>query len=301
MSVFDDISALLRMRDQQGMTPIPQGGSNYTPVTDDMYQAASVQPVDLQDVEGVTETDNTSQLPAPTSGHQAFANESDDIENMLGEYRKKPKDDFLDFVKLTLARSAMSQQPKFLNALAEGAGKATFDQMTLKKDADRDRLQAIKDTIDYRDKQKALALKEKDMANDQDYRNKYLDILGRKADAGKGTKITAALRKQGDDLIDTVVGITRGTNRAIKDGVDIDPSIRIAVHKKAEEYLKNGDNPADAYGTAIDEVIGPVEGLQKTTTKGTGWFGSGGHDYMTKPPLTPQEAAAELARRRRGQ
>jgi hypothetical protein len=303
--MLDSIRQLLALRDEaanQKMTPVPEGYGSFTPVTPDMYQEAATQPIDLRDVQGVTETERPESAPStPTSGHLDYAAQADDIENLLGEYRKKPQDSFMDFIKLTLARSAMSQQPKLLNALAEGAGHATIDQMALKKEADRDRLQAIKDTIDYRDKNRAFDLKEKDMANDQSYRNRYLDILDKKADQGKGTKITAALRKQGDDLIDNIVGITRGQNRAIKEGTDIDPNLRIAIHQKAEEKIRAGDTPADAYGMAIDEVVGDIGSLEEKVVSGGGWFDGPEKKVMTRGTPTPQEAAAELARRRRGQ
>jgi hypothetical protein len=102
-------------------------------------------------------------------------------------------------------------------------------------------------------------------------------------------------------LIDNIVGITRGQNRAIKEGTDIDPNLRIAIHQKAEEKIRAGDTPADAYGMAIDEVVGDIGSLEEKVVSGGGWFDGPEKKVMTRGTPTPQEAAAELARRRRGQ
>ncbi len=240
---------------------------------------------------------------APKSGQEALTSQYADIEKMLSKYTNEPKEDnrFTDFLKLTLARAAMSKDSNYLAALSAGAGQATFDQIEGKDKDEKTRMDAIGKLIQARNYAGDDALKREELEIRKPLYEAQADYYSGRAFGArtpKPTKLTASMHKQGDDFIDNMIGITRGKNRSITQdsGSDLSAETRQAIHVKAENMIKQGTPAAEAYDAAFGDVVGGADNLEEKVISGGGFF-----DGPEKKRLVPRQSGndivAEMQRR----
>lgn len=188
---------------------------------------------------------------APTAGKAALVGQNSDIEKMLGKYTNNEEDSgkhFTDFLKLTLARAAMSKDSNMLAALSEGAGKATIDQQEQGDREDRNRLAAINQLASLRDRGSDNDLKRQEFeakkplyAAEADYYKDRGDALGQPKD----TKVPLGF----DGAAEKAIKLNYGDQYT-----DLDPSVRSLLKSKAADIWKEARGRLST-SQAMDEAI----------------------------------------------
>lgn len=201
---------------------------------------------------------------APTSGKEALANQYSDIEQLLGKYTDKSQDEdkFTDFLKLTLARAAMSKDTNYLAALSQGAGQATIDQIGEKDKREKNRLQAIDKLLEARR-----------YAGDEDYKRQEMAIRKPlyEAQAAYYNDRGEALQNKVDKPTKVPIGFDGAANKAIKESYgekydDLDPALKQTLKSTAADVWKEAKgnlSPSQAMDEAISRLGADPDSLEE--------------------------------------
>lgn len=268
------------------MTPMPE-----------QRQAPDVNSVENDEPTSAQEKAAASVKDIPSTGKAALAGQYSDIEKMLGKYTNNDQEDsskhFTDFLKLTLARAAMSKDNNYLTALGQGAGQATFDQQAMADKNEKDRMEAINSLISTRKATADEAEKQQQLAMQAPYyaaHARYLDAAAGAKDQPKITKVP--------------IGFDGALNKSIKDTyadkyADLDPTLKQQLKSTAADVWKQAGgqlSPSQAMDEAVAKLGADPEALADTAghlTRSVKW------SLPASKGLPPKDAiAAEMARRR---